>query len=223
MTNEPPNHAQEVQENTPYNLTKPDIVLEKLSQAAQKVFSALDSFKERTDKAIEAITVFVNSPKFERLQSAFPDFTQWFDPEHPDTNTKLDLFWLQQFFDNFDELMPFVEAELDRLHRERGVDNISLEEFLRDTDPDTANALNPYLRFALTMQTRQEPLKEIAAVLICRCLARIYHRCPNLKAKSRCAMLWQITPLQTALQDEQTPQPAHWFQLSIAAHLICPC
>lgn len=141
MTNEPPNHAQEVQENTPYNLTKPDIVLEKLSQAAQKVFSALDSFKERTDKAIEAITVFVNSPKFERLQSAFPDFTQWFDPEHPDTNTKLDLFWLQQFFDNFDELMPFVEAELDRLHRERGVDNISLEEFLRDTDPDTGERI----------------------------------------------------------------------------------
>lgn len=71
MTNDPPNHAQEVQENTPYDLTKPDIVLAKLSQAAQKVFNALDLFKERTDKAIEAITVFVNSPKFERLQSAF--------------------------------------------------------------------------------------------------------------------------------------------------------
>lgn len=141
MTNDPPNHAQEVQENTPYDLTKPDIVLAKLSQAAQKVFNALDLFKERTDKAIEAITVFVNSPKFERLQSAFPDFTQWFDPEHPDTNTKLDLFWLQQFFDNFDELMPFVEAELDRLHRERGVDNISLEEFLRNTDPDTGETI----------------------------------------------------------------------------------
>lgn len=112
-------------------------VLEKLAKMAQDVGRALEAFKERTEQAIEAITVFVNSPKYERLQAAFTDFAQWLDPEHPDTDTKLDLFWLQQFFDNFDELMPFVEAELDRLHRERGVDNISLEEFLRDTDPDT--------------------------------------------------------------------------------------
>lgn len=116
-------------------------VLEKLAQMAQDVGRALEAFKEKTDKAIEAVTAFVNSPKFERLQAAFSDFAQWLDPEHPDTDTKLDLFWLQQFFDNFDELMPFVEAELDRLHRERGVDNISLEEFLRDTDPDTGEPI----------------------------------------------------------------------------------
>lgn len=116
-------------------------VLEKLAKMAQDVGRALEAFKERTEKAIEAITVFVNSPKFERLQAAFTDFAQWFDPEHPDTDQKLDLFWLQQFFDNFDELMPFIEEELERQHRERGVDSIPLGEFLQDTDPETGEPI----------------------------------------------------------------------------------
>ena len=116
-------------------------VLEKLAKMAQDVGRALEAFKERTEKAIEAITVFVNSPKYERLQAAFADFAQWFDPEHPDTNQNLDLFWLQQFFDNFDELMPFIEEELERQHRERGVDSIPLGEFLQDTDPETGEPI----------------------------------------------------------------------------------
>lgn len=115
--------------------------LQKLAQLAQDVGRALEAFKERTDKAIDTITAFVNSPKFERLQAAFTDFAQWFDPEHPDTDQKLDLFWLQLFFDNFDELMPFIEEELERQHRERGVDSIPLGEFLQDTDPETGEPI----------------------------------------------------------------------------------
>jgi len=116
-------------------------VLEKLAKMAQDVGRALEAFKERTEQAIEAITVFVNSPKYERLQAAFTDFAQWFDPEHPDTDTKLDLFWLQEFFNNFDELMPYIEEELERLHRERGVTEIPLGEFLQDTDPETGEPI----------------------------------------------------------------------------------
>lgn len=180
-------------------------VLEKLAKMAQDVGRALEAFKERTDKAIEAITVFVNSPKFERLQAAFADFSQWIDPENPDIDTKLDLFWLQEFFDNFDELMPYIEAELERLHRERGVTDIPLGEFLQDTDPETGEPIKSLFQICVDRANEARAAKANATGFDLQMFSADLQPLPELDSKIPLRYVMANNPIANSLAGRPDP------------------
>ena len=181
-------------------------VLEKLAKMAQDVGRALEAFKERTEQAIEAITVFVNSPKFERLQAAFTDFTQWIDPEHPDTDTKLDLFWLKEFFDNFDELMPYIEEELERLQRERGVTEIPLGEFLQDTDPETGEPIKSLFQICVDRANEARAAKANAPGFDLQMFSTDVPPLPQLDSKIPLRYVMANNPIANSLAGRTDPE-----------------
>lgn len=181
-------------------------VLEKLAKMAQDVGRALEAFKERTEQAIEAITVFVNSPKYERLQAAFTDFAQWFDPEHPDTDTKLDLFWLQEFFNNFDELMPYIEEELERLHRERGVTEIPLGEFLQDTDPETGEPIKSLFQICVDRANEARAAKANAPGFDLQMFSADVPPLPQLDSKIPLRYVMANNPIANSLAGRTDPE-----------------
>lgn len=180
-------------------------VLEKLAKMAQDVGRALEAFKERTEQAIEAITVFVNSPKYERLQAAFTDFAQWFDPQNT-VDQKLDLFWLKEFFDNFDELMPYIEEELERLHRERGVTEIPLGEFLQDTDPETGEPIKSLFQICVDRANEARAAKANAPGFDLQMFSTDVPPLPQLDSKIPLRYVMANNPIANSLAGRTDPE-----------------
>ena len=179
-------------------------VLEKLAKMAQDVGRALEAFKERTEQAIEAITVFVNSPKYERLQAAFTDFAQWFDPQNT-VDQKLDLFWLKEFFDNFDELMPYIEEELERLQRERGVTEIPLGEFLQDTDPETGEPIKSLFQICVDRANEARAAKANAPGFDLQMFSADMPPLPQLDSKIPLRYVMANNPIANSLAGRTDP------------------
>ena len=112
----------------------------------QQIGEWAKQMQERIADAEKTFTEFMQSENGEKLKKMFSDFGEWATDESRGVDEKL---WLLDFIENIDELLPFAEQELERLHREKGVDSFTFEEFIRDTDPETGEAVQSLLEICI--------------------------------------------------------------------------
>lgn len=154
------NPAEATQQTIDAILGSYDNGLRKLARMAQEIGAALVKLKEKTDKAAAAIAEFVNSPKWAQINALFTDFAECLNTDNPDNG--ISILFLSDFIQNLDELLPYIEAELDRLHKEKGVESISFNEFLQDTDPETGEPIKSLFEICIERANEARANKENA-------------------------------------------------------------
>lgn len=99
----------------------------------------LPALVERMEQAQKIIGNFLLSEQFKKLSLLFGDIAYWIDPENE--SPEVDVFWLSNFIENIDVLMPYIEQELEQMQAEHGVKEFTFAEFINDTDPETGERI----------------------------------------------------------------------------------
>lgn len=76
---------------------------------------------------------FLKSPEFLRFVKAFSDFSEWVRGANPQ-RTLSDFLFLTSVIETYQPILPFFLEEIEQLKQEPGRENLSLQDFIRDTD-----------------------------------------------------------------------------------------
>lgn len=143
--------------NTAVNAISGSGVFDTIGRTVRQVGEWAKQMQERIAEAEKTFTEFLQSEQGERAKKVFSDIGEWGTSNERDT---AEMLWLLDFIENIDELLPFAEQELERMHRETGVDSFTLEEFLRDTDPNTGEYVQSLLEICIERANAARAAKE---------------------------------------------------------------
>lgn len=102
----------------------------------------LESLKEAYNNisaGLKKLRSFLKSPEFQQLARSFSDFAEWVRGTNPQ-RTISDFLFLSSVIDTYQPVLPFFLEEIERLKQEPGLENLSLKDFMRNTD-ENGNAI----------------------------------------------------------------------------------
>ena len=112
------------------DITGDNSAIKALARMMQDVSKWAQEASQRIKKAAETIANFMQSDKVDTMNRLFTGFTEWVT-QYEDNDT-FDVIALADFIEHYNDLLPIVEQELDRLRQEKGVEAITFEEFLAE-------------------------------------------------------------------------------------------
>lgn len=148
---------------------------------------------------LKKLRSFLKSPEFLRFVKAFSDFSEWVRGANPQ-RTISDFLFLSSVIETYQPILPFFLEEIEQLKQEPGRENLSLQDFIRDTDENGQPIVS---LFEITAKAAAEKAAAAAQTEAeAAAIERGVENLPMLQALTAASHVMVNNPLMNALQQK---------------------
>lgn len=148
---------------------------------------------------LKKLRSFLKSPEFLRFVKAFSDFSEWVRGANPQ-RTLSDFLFLSSVIETYQPILPFFLEEIERLKQEPGRENLSLQDFIRDTDENGQSIVSLFEIAAKAAAEKAAAAAQTEAEAAA--IEKGVENLPMLQALTSASHVMVNNPLMNALQQK---------------------